>query len=61
MAATHSIKMRNSDAPAEEVDQKTLDILKERRLLQHYDVKELKQAPKPADLEKSNPKTQKAE
>lgn len=52
MAATHSIKMRDSDAPAEEVDQKTIDYLKKNRLIGSYDVKELKQVVKPAELDK---------
>lgn len=50
MAATYRIKMQGSDAPAEEVDQKTIDFLKEKRLLGGYDVQELKAVDKPAEL-----------
>lgn len=57
-ANTHRIKMLNSDAKAEEVGKDTLDYLRNARLLDHYEVTELK-APvkptelKPADTEKS--------
>lgn len=58
---THRIKMIDSTAPAEEVGAITMDFLKKNRLLDKYEVTELKKVDKPADLEKSTAKAPKAE
>ncbi|NVO33217.1 hypothetical protein [Hymenobacter lapidiphilus] len=48
---THRIQLPG--APAEDVDQTTIDILAERRLIGAYTVTKLKTPDKPADLTKA--------
>lgn len=58
-AFTHSIQRKGSAAPAEKITKETLDLLTTQKRIKQYDVTELKQAEKPAELSEA-PKKPKA-
>jgi hypothetical protein len=62
----YEIKNRNSTAPAEQIDQKAYDLLKERKMLAGFDIKKVETPRTPAELEAGTTggrisKTEKAE